>query len=160
MPKSSSPMQRHVAQRDEKARAITEHAGGCLCGAVRFEAAGVPTDTAYCHCFFCRRQTGAPVVAFAGFGTDDAFRWVKGRPAMYKSSPTVRRKFCRRCGTPLTFEADRYPGRIYIAVGAFDDPDRLPPEAHSHWSQRIAWFDTADALPRHSGSSVGLEPDG
>jgi hypothetical protein len=134
------------------------HMGGCLCGALRFEAIGAGKPSVYCHCFFCRRQTGAPVTAFVEFRRSDAFRWTKGKPAIYRSSPTVERRFCRRCGTPLTFEATRYGDRIYIAISAFDDPNPLPPpQAHDHWSHKIAWFDTADTLPRHRGSSTATE---
>ena len=107
----------------------------------------------YCHCVFCRKQTGAPVAAFAGFGLADDFRWLRGRPATYRSSPGVRRKFCRNCGTPLTFEADQDPGRIYVAISTFDDPDRFAPASHHHVGQKIAWFETADALPRLAGSA-------
>jgi len=35
--------------------------GGCMCGAVRYEAIGEPMTVAYCHCSSCRRHTGAPV---------------------------------------------------------------------------------------------------
>ena len=127
------------------------HTGGCLCGRLRFEAVGEPNRTAHCHCSFCRRQTGAAVATFAGFQIADRFRWLKGAPTIYKSSPNVRRGFCRRCGTPLTFEANDYPGEIYVAISAFDDPDRLPPTMHVHVNQKIAWFDTADNLPRFPG---------
>ena len=37
--------------------------GGCMCGAVRYEAIGIPVNVAYCHCIDCRGFTGAPVVA-------------------------------------------------------------------------------------------------
>ena len=41
--------------------------GRCLCGALRFTAEGPPKWTSYCHCQCCRRHTGAPVSAYAGF---------------------------------------------------------------------------------------------
>ena len=45
---------------------VTWHAGGCLCGAVRYElAAEGAFDAGYCHCSMCRRSTGAPVLAWA-----------------------------------------------------------------------------------------------
>lgn len=43
------------------------HVGGCLCGTIRYRAEGVPKWIAYCHCQSCRRATGAPVTAYAGF---------------------------------------------------------------------------------------------
>jgi hypothetical protein len=41
----------------EKAEKVT---GGCLCGAVRYEAIGDPFSVIHCHCSSCRRHTGAP----------------------------------------------------------------------------------------------------
>src|SRR3954453_5912336 len=34
-------------------------AGGCLCGAVRFEVTEPPLFAGYCHCSRCQRRTGA-----------------------------------------------------------------------------------------------------
>ncbi len=51
----------------DKTLAIT---GGCLCGAVRYEASGEPISVIHCHCLSCRRHTGAPVVTLAGFRRD------------------------------------------------------------------------------------------
>jgi hypothetical protein len=33
--------------------------GGCLCGAVRYEARGTPFHPTVCHCSICRRAAGA-----------------------------------------------------------------------------------------------------
>ena len=38
---------------------MTEIAGGCLCGAIRYEINGEPFRTANCHCDDCRRATGS-----------------------------------------------------------------------------------------------------
>ena len=40
--------------------------GGCLCGAVRYEAAEAPRRIGYCHCRMCQKAGGAP---FAVAGT-------------------------------------------------------------------------------------------
>ena len=130
---------------------MTTFQGGCLCGAVRFEAAGLPITTNYCHCHSCRRQTGAPVAGFATYACD-RFTWLTAEPATYRSSPEVIRRFCGRCGTPLTYEASDRPAEIDIAIGTFDAPDQLPPPSHhGFFGERIAWFDTRDELPRHGG---------
>jgi len=41
------------------------HAGGCLCGAVRYQVAGAPLRVGLCHCETCRRNTGASFGTFA-----------------------------------------------------------------------------------------------
>src|SRR5689334_9171233 len=100
--------------------------GGCLCGAIRFAADGAPKWTAYCHCASCRRHTGAPVSAYAGFETGKV-RFTQGEPTYFESSPGVRRGFCGRCGSTLSFEGERWPGELHLHIGAFDDPASLPP---------------------------------
>lgn len=136
------------------------YVGGCLCGDVRFEALGAPRAVFHCHCFSCRRQTGAAVASFAVFATlDDGFRWSKTAPASYHSSPGVTRCFCPRCGTPLSYQANKYPDEIHINIGVFDRPGDLVPRAHFHVAEKVAWFETADHFPRHPRGDVLDTPE-
>ena len=48
------------------------HAGGCMCGAVRYQVSGKPFWVGHCHCKSCRRHSGAPVVTFAGFSASQS----------------------------------------------------------------------------------------
>lgn len=50
------------------------HTGGCRCGLISAEASADPFWTSYCHCRDCRKQTGAPVMAFVGF-KESAITW-------------------------------------------------------------------------------------
>jgi hypothetical protein len=130
-----------------------EFAGGCLCGAVRYRAGAEPIWVAYCHCASCRRATGAPVTAYAGFPAA-AFTYVAGAPAHHVSSPGVRRSFCSRCGTPLTYEGERWPGEVHVLLGTLDRPERLEPQRHAFREEQIPWLrlDDADEPERSAGS--------
>ena len=58
----------------------------------------------------------------------------------FESSPGVRRGFCGRCGSTLTYEGDRWPGEIHLHVGAFDDPGTLAPTGHAFADERLSWL--------------------
>jgi hypothetical protein len=121
--------------------------GGCLCGAVRFRVTGKPISVMHCHCFSCRRNTGSLVATFAGFRPVQ-LRQLGASPQLYQSSPGVRRRFCGRCGTPLSYETDRWPDEIHVYLCTLDDPEPCTPQFHVNYSERVPWFDIDDGLPR------------
>lgn len=45
-----------------------------------------------------------------------------------------------------------------IYLGTFDDPNPYPPRYHAFYGERVAWFDTADRLPRYDGVDDSGEP--
>ncbi len=51
--------------------------GGCLCGAVRFVATGLPKGVYWCHCQSCRKHSGAPASVFVAFERT-AYRVTRG----------------------------------------------------------------------------------
>ena len=125
--------------------------GRCLCGDLRWEASGSPTWQCYCHCDDCRRQCGAPVVAFVGVRAT-GFRWI-GEPVIYASSPGVERSFCGRCGSPMAFQAAHYPGEIHVYAAQLEDPVAFAPAFHVHYSERLPWLHLTDDLPKHPHSA-------
>ncbi len=131
--------------------------GQCLCGAIRYSAKMPPLWAAYCHCQSCRHATGAPVAAYAGFAYHD-LEFVAGEPALHRSSAGVLRRFCPRCGTPLTYESDRWPGEIHLLLGSLDDPSAIKPQAHVYTRHRIEWFEIADSLPRFATTPSDTTP--
>ena len=121
-------------------------AGGCLCGAVRYESAEQPSKVGYCHCRTCQRVSGAPVAVGVYFRRD-TFRFVQGKPKYYQSSANVERGFCENCGSRLIyriFDSDS----ISVEVGSLDHPDLTPPEYHIGIESRVPWFEIEDELPR------------
>src|SRR2546421_13119826 len=89
--------------------------GGCLCGAVRYRVYGQAYGITHCHCKTCRRASGAPFVTWAGFDADK-FTFTTGQPASHASSAHVMRTFCKRCGTPLTYQRADLPGSIDVTL--------------------------------------------
>ncbi len=41
--------------------------GGCLCGALRYEANAAPTFMGYCCCDDCQKASGSGFIPFVGF---------------------------------------------------------------------------------------------
>lgn len=124
--------------------------GHCLCGAVRFKAAGHPIKVMHCHCSMCRRQSGAAFATYAMFTAADV-RFLGAPPISYRSSSFAQRSHCGTCGSPVSFLYDGEPGLVYLAAGLFDDPDTLSPSEHWYAEDELPWLHLADGLPRLSG---------
>ena len=86
---------------------------------------------------------------FVGAATESV-TFTRGERAMFASSPGVERGFCAACGTPLTYESDRFPGETHFYISTLDDPQSLPPAFHVFYEERIGWLEIADNLPRHA----------
>jgi uncharacterized glyoxalase superfamily protein PhnB len=132
----------------------TCYRGGCLCGAVRYEAVGTARDLCLCHCESCRRAAGAPNVAWATFETA-AFRIVQGELREFRSSPSALRGFCPACGTSLTWRHDTKPAELDVTLASFDDLEALPPEAHIRVEEKPSWVVLRDGLPQFAREREG-----
>lgn len=124
--------------------------GGCHCGEVRYELAGGVANATLCHCFLCRATTGAPAVAWCSVEAIN-FRFTRGLPCSYRSTPHGTRTFCPRCGTQLTFREDGESG-IDITTASLDDPgeDAVAPRDQTFARSELPWMGSAHALPRFS----------
>ncbi|MCE8547108.1 GFA family protein [Ruegeria pomeroyi] len=103
------------------------HAGGCLCGALRYEVSEPPLRLTWCTCRFCQKMTGTPMNALAGF-SGSAFRLVSGSPRTYThvsegSGKQIHLKSCPTCATTVFVELERFPGFTGVMAGTLDDPD-------------------------------------
>ncbi len=127
-------------------------AGGCRCGAVRFEARGEPLWVPHCHCASCRKATSAAFATYAGYGPE-AVTWSGEAPKIHASSPGVERGFCPHCGSSLSYVSERWPGEIHLFACAFDAPGNLVPRAHVYVAERLPWVRLADGLPEFAATS-------
>ncbi|MCH7555435.1 MAG: GFA family protein [Proteobacteria bacterium] len=127
--------------------------GGCLCGAVRYRCVGEPLWVAHCHCRSCRRASGSVVMTWAGYRGEN-YGIIEGSPLGHESSKGVTRRFCGDCGTPLSYQSERYPGEVHITVGSLDHPEDMPPRGHVFTEEQISWLHIADDLPRFAKTSA------
>ena len=123
----------------------------CLCGAIGFEVKA-PVTCVNCHCESCRRQCSAPMTTYIGVD-DSQWRWTRGKPKIYHSSPGVERSFCENCGTPLSFRSSNLSGVMHLYLATLEDPEAFAPELHVSHEERLSWLDLTDDLPKRHGPS-------
>jgi hypothetical protein len=118
--------------------------GGCLCGAVRYEADWPPLATVVCHCSNCQKQAGS-ALSVVSVVRRDSLR-LNGELTTYQdqgsSGQPVYRKFCGRCGSPVVTDtpAAEVQGIIFIKAGTLDNTADLQPTMHYWKSSAQGWF--------------------
>ena len=72
----------------------------------------------------CQKQHGAAFATYASLPKSNLV-YVAGKQllASYNSSSNVKRKFCRQCGSNITWEdSAKFPDRISVPIAAIDTP--------------------------------------
>jgi hypothetical protein len=122
-------------------------AGGCLCGAIRYEIDGAIGPIGHCHCATCRAAHAAAFATTARVARDD-FRWMRGEAALrtFESSPGKKRFFCPNCGSHLIAAWD-HEDEVILRVGSLHDDPGSKPVLHVWTEEKAPWFDLNDGLP-------------
>jgi hypothetical protein len=130
----------------DEAKPARRAAGGCLCGAVRYEVTGKLRDVIECHCAMCRKThghvgayTAAPKSALA-ITESRGLKW-------YQSSDYARRGFCAECGGTLFFEPLR-KDTISIAAGTLDAPTGLVTALQIHVASAGDYYRIDERIPQ------------
>ena len=128
-------------------------AGGCACGAVRYQAASEPVAARMCVCRICQRLTGGAGSVLAFFATDSFT--VEGSTGDFASvadsGNIIHRQFCPECGTPLFSSAEVRPHLIGVRLGSLDDPSSVTPTAIVWTDEAPAWAHLNEALDHYPG---------
>jgi hypothetical protein len=126
-------------------------AGGCQCGAVRYEIAREPLAVYVCHCRECRKQS-ASAFGISLLVPKDAFRLLQGEVRTWSrrtdSGRTLDCMFCPACGSRVWHAS---PGAATVTVkgGSLDRPVDLAGAVHIWTSRKLpgvvipegaAWF--------------------
>jgi hypothetical protein len=117
------------------------HAGGCLCGALRYEADGAPMFTGLCYCADCQKASGSGFIPFMGFASN-AVRFAG--PARQFVTKSIRgsdavRNFCPTCGS-LVFGGIVGTDKMHtIYAGTLDDRSLFQPKIAIFARSRPEW---------------------
>ena len=128
--------------------------GGCLCGAVRYEARGQLHAVVDCHCTMCRRTSGH----FAAFTATrpEALVLIESEGLhWYQSSTSARRGFCGICGSSLFWEPASGE-RVSIAAGTLDLPTGLETVVHVFVEDAGDYYEICDGLPQRADGNHGI----
>jgi len=127
-----------------------ELAGGCACGAIRYESKAVAEFAVICQCRQCQRITGAGHAA--AFATVAESTTVQGDVSYYgltsDDGNTVSSGFCGICGNPVLKKTSGYPQYIFFHEATLDDPGGFMPQmvVYSEFAQ--PWDHVDPSLPR------------
>lgn len=131
---------------DGEPRKVT---GGCLCGAVRFDAEVFLDKAYYCHCTQCQKNSGQP----AAMGVPikmGTLSFTMEEPKYYVSSAWGLRGFCPHCGSVILWKA-RNPEDDWLtnlSPGCLDNPEAVRPALHVHVDRQLSWYKPDDDLPK------------
>ena len=126
-------------------------AGGCLCGAIRYEIEGSVAGIWLCHCSRCRRANGSAFQAGA-VAPEAGFRWLCGedRISVYRAASGYRRAFCGACGSPVPLRVEGTQ-HVWLPVGGLEGAPGVRTTHHIFVGSKAPWFDIADGLPQFQG---------
>jgi hypothetical protein len=117
------------------------YTGGCLCGAVRYEADGEPKFMGHCYCADCRKASGSGFIPFMGFAASAVRLTGETRKFISQSARggDAVRNSCPVCGG-LVFGGKAGKDAMFtIYAGSLDDPSLFHPSVAIFTRGRPAW---------------------
>jgi hypothetical protein len=131
--------------------------GGCMCGAVRYTIAEKPLAAGLCHCNRCRPQSGSAFSTVI-FVHRSAIT-ITGETAVFddigSSGLRVLRRYCPRCGSPLTTEADVTPDVMFVKAGGINSNEWFHPVLELFVGRRRPWVSPVLFDPRAVTAVMG-----
>lgn len=127
----------------------TKYAGGCACGAIRYEVDAEPVFAFHCQCRDCRRATGCGHVS--ALIVPRAAARVTGTPKFAQtrtdSGHIASRGFCPDCGSHVLAGTGSAPELVAVFAGSLDDPEQFRPQMVIYHSRGPSWDHVDPALP-------------
>ena len=124
--------------------------GGCLCGAVRYDAVGDALAQGACHCRDCQYVSGGGpgYTIILARSSVVIHQGQLRRHRSQISSGTYVREFCEECGTHLLGFNEATPDFVAIRVGTMDDPSLFKLQGHIWVDAAPKWHVMDKKLPK------------
>jgi hypothetical protein len=129
-------------------------AGRCMCGAVTYAISEKTLVGGLCHCDRCRPQSGTAfsTVIFIHSGALTIVGETSFFDDIGTSGLTVLRRFCPRCGSPLTTEPDLTPALFMVKAGALDSNEWFHPGWELFVGRRRPWVSRIPGAEQYDGN--------
>jgi hypothetical protein len=122
--------------------------GGCLCGALRYEANAAPGFAGFCCCADCRKASGAGAIAFMGFPATALRITGETRQTRSRSARGTEavRNTCAECGSLVFGGILGVDTEHTVYAGSLDDPSHFHPKIAIFTRDRPAWMELPAGL--------------
>lgn len=125
-------------------------AGGCRCGACRYEIDIDDVPPVYaCHCHICQRVSGSAFSVQALVAEDKLT--VTGPIVVHEivtEDRTSIQRFCGECFARVYNTNTRRPGIAVVRAGTLDRSEELICKAHIFTAYKQAWVELPDDIPQ------------
>lgn len=117
-----------------------KYEGSCLCRQVKFEVEGDFDNFFFCHCDYCRKDTGSAHAANL-FSSTAELKWLSGEKMVktfdYQSSGHIK-SFCLECGSALP-NIQMNGSLLVVPAGSLDVDVDTVPSGHIYCANRANW---------------------
>jgi hypothetical protein len=129
--------------------------GGCLCGAVRYEAEALLSNAYYCHCTQCQKSSGAPFEIGVPI-REGTLKFSGTALQFFSSSEFGRRGFCSVCGSRIVWTSAHpdYQWATNVSACSLDHPEDVRTNMHVFVDTQLPWFSVSDDLPRYRAEDM------
>ncbi len=126
------------------------YSGSCLCGNITYEIIGEFEKFFFCHCRYCRKDTGSAHASNL-FSSTAKLKWLKGesevRTYNYNNSGHIK-SFCPNCSSALpNVQMD---GKLLVVpAGSLDSDVSIIPDGHIFQNEKANWDRDLEDIPHY-----------
>ncbi len=125
--------------------------GSCACGSVEYQLNSKIKNVVNCHCDMCKSHNGSSFSTYTVLPFK-SMEITKGKNFINEySAGTGKKRFCKKCGTPLYNTSEKYPGACMVFLGTLSSPADYVPKVNVWCESQLSWVGSVSgitSLPR------------